>query len=91
MIAVKRDHLKISEGSIYLNGESLEEPYIEGLPKTMNIEEAFDWSLEDDSVIVLSDNRVSGNLDSRVLGPIKCEHILEELVIKLWPIQFRNP
>lgn len=91
VIAVKRDHLKISEGSIYLNGESLEEPYIEGLPKTMNIEEAFDWSLEDDSVIVLSDNRVSGNLDSRVLGPIKCEHILEELVIKLWPIQFRNP
>ena len=91
VIAVKRDHLKISEGSIYLNGESLKEPYIEGLPKTMDIEEEFDWNLENDFVIVLSDNRLSGNLDSRILGPIKCAHILEELVIKLWPIKFRNP
>ena len=91
VIAIKRDQLKISEGSIYLNGESLKEPYIEGLPKTMDIEEEFDWNLENDFVIVLSDNRLSGNLDSRILGPIKCEHILEELVIKLWPIKFRNP
>ena len=91
VIAIKRDQLKISEGSIYLNGESLKEPYIEGLPKTMDIEEEFDWNLENDFVIVLSDNRLSGNLDSRILGPIKCAHILEELVIKLWPIKFRNP
>ena len=57
MIAIKHDRLKIKEGSIYLNGESLKEPYLEGLPKTMGIEEKFDWILEDDSVIVLSDNQ----------------------------------
>ncbi|HJO60005.1 MAG TPA: signal peptidase I, partial [SAR202 cluster bacterium] len=64
VIAIKTDHLKITEGSIYLNEESLKEPYIEGLPKTMSIEEEFNWNLENDSVIVLSDNRLSGNLDS---------------------------
>ncbi len=91
VIAIKHDRLKIKEGSIYLNGESLKEPYIEGLPKTMDIEETFDWTLGDDSVIVLSDNRLSGNLDSRVLGAIEYGHILEEFVMKLWPIKFRNP
>ena len=91
VIAIKHDRLKIREGSIYLNEESLKEPYIQGLPRTMGIEESFDWTLEDDSVIVLSDNRLSGNLDSRVLGSIKYGHILEEFIIKLWPIKFRNP
>ena len=91
VIAIKTDHLKITEGSIYLNEESLKEPYIEGLPKTMSIEEEFNWNLENDSVIVLSDNRLSGNLDSRILGAIKCEYILEEFVMKLWPIKFGNP
>ena len=57
----------------------------------MSIEEEFDWNLKDDSVIVLSDNRLAGNLDSRTLGAIKCEYILEEFVIKLWPIKFSKP
>ena len=91
VIAIKTDHLKITEGSIYLNEKSLKEPYIEELPKTMSIEEEFDWNLKDDSVIVLSDNRLAGNLDSRTLGAIKCEYILEEFVIKLWPIKFSKP
>ena len=56
VIAIKTDHLKITEGSIYLNEESLKEPYIEGLPKTMSIEEEYSWNLENAYVIVMSDN-----------------------------------
>jgi len=86
VVAIKGDHLEIKEGSIFLNGEHLNESYISKLPKTMTIEENFVWDLKDDSVVVLSDNRLAGNLDSRKFGSIKTEHLLEEFVTILWPI-----
>ena len=86
VVAIKGDHLEIKDGSIFLNGEHLKEPYISDLPKTMAIEENFIWDLKDDSVVVLSDNRLVGNFDSRKFGSIKTEHLLEEFVTRLWPI-----
>ena len=88
IVAVKGDHLEIKDGSILLNEEPLKEPYIENLPKTMTIEENFNWYLNDDSVIVLSDNRLVGNFDSRMLGNIKTKYLEEEFVTRLWPIIF---
>ena len=87
IVAIKGDNLEIKDGSILLNGVSLEEPYISNLPKTMTLEENFNWNLKDDSVVVLSDNRLGGNFDSRIFGNIKTEHLLEEFVTKLCPIK----
>ena len=87
IVAIKGDNLEIKDGSILLNGVPLEEPYISNLPKTMTLEENFNWNLKDDSVVVLSDNRLGGNFDSRIFGNIKTEHLLEEFVTKLWPIK----
>ena len=87
IIAVKGDHLEIKDGSVLLNGARLKETYISNLPKTMTLEENFNWDLKDDSVVVLSDNRLVGNFDSRMFGNIKTEHLLEEFITRLWPIR----
>ena len=87
IVAIKGDNLAIKDGSILLNGVLLEEPYIPNLPKTMTLEENFNWDLKDNSVVVLSDNRLGGNFDSRIFGNIKTEHLLEEFVTRLWPIK----
>jgi signal peptidase I len=87
IVAVKGDHLEIKDGSILLNGAILKETYISDLPKTMTLEENFNWDLKDDSVVVLSDNRLVGNFDSRMFGSIKTEHLLEEFITILWPIK----
>ena len=87
IIAVKGDHLEIKDGSVLLNGARLKETYISNLPKTMTLEENFNWDLKDDSVVVLSDNRLVGNFDSRMFGSIKTEHLSEEFITILWPIR----
>ena len=87
IVAVKGDHLEIKDGSILLNGAILKETYISDLPKTMTLEENFNWDLKDDSVVVLSDNRLVGNFDSRMFGSIKTEHLSEEFITILWPIR----
>ncbi|GEM_PF-814735 len=91
IVAIKGDRLIIKDGSIFLNGEPLKETYISNLPKTMTIEENFDWDLKDDSVVVLSDNRIGSNFDSRTFGDVKIDHLVEELVTRLWPIRLPKP
>jgi hypothetical protein len=57
----------------------------------MTIEEDFDWDLKNDSVVVLSDNRIGSNFDSRTFGDVKIDHLVEELVTRLWPIRLPKP
>jgi signal peptidase I len=82
VVAVGGDTLEARDGQVYVNGERIEEPYLEpGTPTDrlprQEIPEGF--------VFVMGDNRTNSE-DSRVFGPIDEESIVGRAFVKVLPI-----
>jgi len=81
VIGVPGDRVEIRRGTVYLNGESLDEPYI-------TVQDTSDMNqlvLKDKEYFVLGDNRRGSN-DSRSWGPVPEELILGKAWIVYWPL-----
>jgi signal peptidase I len=82
IVAVGGDTVEIRDGSLYVNGELADEPYLfqqGGMP-------AFGPELVPaDSVFVMGDNRAV-SYDSRRFGAIPLDHVLGEAVVRIWPL-----
>ncbi len=85
VIGLPGERLSIHDGAVYINGERLEEPYLNGL--------ATSWSgtlgqqeltIPTGQVYVLGDNR-SNSSDSRAFGPIDIDQIIGRAWIAYWP------
>lgn len=85
VIGLSGERLSIHDGAVYVNGERLEEPYLNGL--------ATSWSgtlgqqeltIPEGQVYVLGDNR-SNSSDSRAFGPIDIDQIVGRAWISYWP------
>ena len=82
IVAVAGDEIEVRNGTLLVNGEEQEEPYLnENLP--------FDDSygptrVPEGNVFVMGDNRAN-SADSRVFGPLPVENIEGEAFMRFWP------
>ena len=81
VIAVEGDSVKIVDGVVYLNGERLEEDYVEH----RSFESMTEITVPKDSYFVMGDNR-SNSSDSRFWGFVPETNIIGRASLVFWPI-----
>ena len=86
VIGLPGDHVQISDGKVYINGEEFDEPYLQDSVTTNMGKYAFsDLVVPDNCVFVLGDNR-NFSTDSRAFGCIPLEKIEGTVWIRFWPL-----
>ncbi len=85
VIGLPGEHVQIEEGSVYIDGEKLEESYLpEGLVTDMGNGLMNDFTVPDGTYFLLGDNRPDST-DSRVFGCIPYEKIESVVAFRFWP------
>lgn len=80
VIGVPGDRVRLEEGVVYLNGEALDESYVEfGAHETLA-----EIAVGDGEYFVLGDNR-PGSSDSRAWGTVPRENIIGKTWLIYWP------
>jgi signal peptidase I len=90
VIGVEGDEIEIKNNKVYLNGNELQEDYLD--ENTITAPGPFmsknnKYKVEKDHVFVLGDNR-EDSVDSRVLGPISTKALKGHVVVRVYP--FKN-
>lgn len=80
VIALPGETVRIRDGSIFVNGTELDEPYLKYHAKY----DQDSKSVPNDSFFVLGDNRPNSS-DSHVFGPISAESIIGKSWLSYWP------
>lgn len=84
VIATQTEHITIENGKVYINGEILEEPYIQENVITEGT--ITDVIVPNNCVFVMGDNR-EHSMDSRSFGCIPIEKIESKVSFRIWPIE----
>jgi signal peptidase I len=82
VIGVPGDEIDIQDGSVFINGEKLEESYANGETLPGNIE--LPITVEEDELFVIGDNREVSR-DSRDFGPIDVKQVEGKAVFRIYP------
>jgi signal peptidase I len=80
VIGLPGDQIVISQKQVQVNGTVLEEPYITDPP----LYEA-DWTVPDNSLFVLGDNR-NNSSDSHNWGPVPMDYVVGKALFIYWPL-----
>lgn len=91
LIGMPGDRLKIVKGHAFINGEQLDEPYInpeEGCDDPEHYDESCSYPTEitipEGHFFMMGDNRNASD-DSRFWGPIPAENVIGEAFATYWP------
>lgn len=87
IMAVPGDTIQLKNGSVYLNGEKIIEPYIPTDTETDGagyLREGEILKIEEKQYIVFGDNRINSS-DSRQWGPITRAEIVGKTFFRYWP------
>ena len=88
VIALPGEHLEIKDGKVYINGEELDEPYLQDNVVTQAGTEQnpyYDLIVPENCVFVMGDNR-SGSTDSRSFGCVPLDKLEGTVWIRFWPL-----
>ena len=86
VIGLPGDHIKIENDKVYVNGEELEESYLQSGVITDSLNGAYtDIVVPEGTVFVMGDNR-GQSTDSRRFGCIPLEKIESKVAIRFWPL-----
>ena len=86
VIALPGEHVKIYDGKVYINGEELNEPYLQDGIKTESLGGAFtEFTVPEGTVFLMGDNRPN-SMDCREFGCIPLEKIESKVWSRIWPL-----
>ncbi|WP_102346962.1 signal peptidase I [Bacillus sp. Marseille-P3661] len=94
VIGLPGDHVAYKDDILYINGEPIDEPYLDQYKKEANGTLTYDFTLEEVTglsevpeghLFVLGDNRRFSK-DSRIIGTISMDKIIGETNIVYWPL-----
>ena len=90
VIALPGEYVEIKDGAVYINGEKLEEPYLQdGVVTDMKTgkEDTYftNFTVPENTIFALGDNR-TGSTDSRSFGCIPLEKIEGKVLFRFWPL-----
>jgi len=79
VIGLPGDEIRIAQGQVLLNGQSLNEPYIAAAP-------VYDgqWTVPNDRLFVLGDNR-NDSSDSHAWGLLPIDNVIGKAILIYWP------
>ncbi|MDZ4767829.1 MAG: signal peptidase I [Chloroflexota bacterium] len=83
VIGVPGDAVEIRDRLVYVNGEALDEPYINELCEFSCPDNR--WDVSDDQVFVMGDNR-NHSSDSRAFGVVERRFIVGEALLRYLPL-----
>ena len=86
VIGLPGEHIQIKEGAVYINGEKLEEDYLQpGIVTDVTGVGHEDFIVPENCVFAMGDNR-NHSTDCRNFGCIPLEKIESTVVIRIWPL-----
>lgn len=83
IIGVPGDTIDIKDGFVYVNGEKLDETYVNGVTEEKN-NLSYPLTLEENTLFVLGDNR-EHSVDSRDFGPINYDQLDGKVILRIYP------
>lgn len=88
IIGMPGDVVDIQYGKVLVNGKVLDEPYYNGVTTTIEPSTKYPFTVSDDCVFVMGDNRPNSN-DSRsvMLGEVPIKAISGKSQFRIWPIK----
>ncbi|MDY7100373.1 MAG: signal peptidase I [Actinomycetota bacterium] len=81
VIGVEGDVLEARDGTVLVNGQALDEGYLDDGTLTRELEQT---TVPDDHVFVMGDNRPNSR-DSRFIGAIDVDDVVGEAFLIIWP------
>lgn len=86
VIALPGEHVEIKEGKVFINGEKLEESYLQpGVVTDSSKGVLSDFVVPENCVFAMGDNR-SQSTDCRAFGCIPLEKIESTVAFRFWPL-----